>query len=57
MEFVELFNKAWPPLVGALAAYLAIREDLARLKEISRVHQEEIERLREWRERVMENSK
>jgi hypothetical protein len=52
MDWVVVVHEIAPPLFGALAAYLAIREDIAVLKTRQSVHEKEIESLRDWKETV-----
>ena len=56
INFHDIFNAAWPPLVGGLGAYLAIRIDLAVITAKLISHSEEIASLRAWRERTSEHN-
>jgi hypothetical protein len=46
-DYLEIIKTIAPPLFGALAAYLAIREDLAVLKRVQAMQESEIGRLRD----------
>jgi hypothetical protein len=54
MDLIEGFKIFGPAFLGALAAYLAIREDLAVLRTKTAAHEESLRKLQEWKDRVNE---
>lgn len=54
MEWADVMRYGIAPFLGALGAYMAIREDLAVIRTRTQHNAEEISKLQAWRDRFLE---